>query len=527
MSRWGAAPLGVAPHRFSPAKTSDLNLTPMGTETAVIGSAGPPRDAGLAYLGATEALAAFAARTLSPVELLEALIDRAAAVGPAVNAFAETLYEEARLEALESERRWADGCARPLEGLPVAAKEAQALLGHVVSDGLAEPLDPAPAAASAWALQRLRDAGAVLHARTTTSELCCMPTSHAKRWGATRNPWDLSKGVGGSSGGSAAALAAGLAPLATGTDIGGSIRAPAALAGVVGWKPPHGRVPLEPPGNAETWLHSGALARTVADTALLANAMAGPHPGDPTSLPAALPVPADPGSAAGMRVAFCARPGDLPVEDAVAANAERVAAALAAAGVEVEEVELDWRLEELNEAMWGHGDTGRAAAALAREEERPGSLSPYAVECFERSLAAAAEIPAARRVDLERRLRASVFGLFERFEAIVLPTMGVAAMEAGEDYVERPLHADGAPLDHFCDAALTPIFNIASSCPVLTVPSGLASVADPGTTVDGDPSPGVPTGVQVAGPPAEDAVAFRLAAAIESVAPWSHPGGAA
>src|SRR6185437_3927949 len=131
----------------------------MGPETAVIGTARPSRSADLAYLGATEALVAFAARALSPVELLEALIERAAAVEPRVNAFAETMFEEARAEARRSERRWADGTARPLEGLAVAAKESQALAGHVVTDGLARPLDPAPAAETAWALERLRAAG--------------------------------------------------------------------------------------------------------------------------------------------------------------------------------------------------------------------------------------------------------------------------------------------------------------------------------------------------------------------------------
>lgn len=485
-----------------------------------VGNLGQSPD--LAYLGAVEALAAFSARALSPVELLEALIERAAAVEPEVNAFAETLFDEARAEARRAERRWAAGMARPLEGLPVAAKESQALVGRVVTDGLLRPVDPARAAKTAWALERLRAAGAIVHARTTTSELTCMPMSHATRWGTTRNPWDLSKSVGGSSGGSAAALAAGTTTLATGTDIGGSIRAPAALAGVVGYKPPHGRVPLEPPRNTDTWLHAGALARSVADVALMANAIAGPHPGDRASLPAVPPLPSDLGSAAGMRVAFCARPGDLPVEDAVAANAERVAASLAGAGVEVDEIELDWRLEEINEAMWGRGDLAGARTALALEREHPGSLSPYAVECFERSLAAAEEIPLERRVALEGRLRESVHALFETYDAVIVPTMGVAAMDAGEDYAERPLLVDGRPLDHFCDAALTPIFNVASCCPVLTVPSGLAAVAEPGVTADGAPSPGAPTAVQVAGPPAADATAFRLAAEIERVAPWER-----
>ncbi|HYC82104.1 MAG TPA: amidase, partial [Solirubrobacterales bacterium] len=376
-----------------------------------------------------------------------------------------------------------------------------------------------PAPRSAFALQRLRDAGAIVHARTTTAELCCMPMSHARRWGATRNPWDLTRAVGGSSGGSAAALAAGTATVATGTDVGGSIRAPACLAGVVGYKPPHGRVPLEPPRNAESWLHAGPLARSVADAALLANAMAGPHPGDQLSLPAVPPLPLEPAAAAGMRVAFCARPGDLPVAAAVAANAERVATALAGAGVEVEPVELDWRLEELNEAMWGHGDTSRARAALDRERHRPGQLSPYAVECFGRTLTAAAAVPPERRADLERRLTASLTEALSRFDALI-PTMGVAAMDAGEDYAARPLLVDDRRLDHFCDAALTPIFNIANACPVLAVPSGLAAVPDPGPTATGGPSPGVPTGVQVAAAPHQDAVAFRVAAAIERTAPW-------
>ncbi|MBS1879256.1 MAG: amidase [Actinobacteria bacterium] len=471
-------------------------------------------------LGAGAALAEFAARRLSPLELLDGLIARAAAVEPAVNAFAETLFERARAEAAEAEERWLSGTARPLEGLPVAAKEAQALAGHVVSDGLAEPLEPAPAARSAFVLQRLRDAGAIIHARTTTSELCCMPASHASRWGVTRNPWDLGTAVGGSSGGSAAALAAGTTPLATGTDLGGSIRAPACLAGVVGFKPPHGRVPVEPPLNLETWLHVGPLARSVADAALLANAMAGPHGGDQASLSAAPPLPAEPGAATGLRVAVCPRPGDLPVATEVAANAMAVALALAEAGVEVEEVRLEWRLEEIGAAMWGHGDLSRAEAALAAERDRPGTLSPYAVECFNRSLAGAAALAPTQRTALERRLARSVIGLFDRFDALIVPTMGVAALAAGEDYVERPLLVDGVPLDHFCDAALTPIFNIASSCPVITVPSGLVQLPNPGPTATGAPSPGVPTGIQIAGPPHADAIAFRLAAAVERVAPW-------
>lgn len=475
---------------------------------------------GRVHLSAVDALAALRARSLSPVELLDAVIDRAQQVEPAVNAFAETLYEAARAEAIEAERRYAAGTQRPLEGLPLAVKEAHALAGHLVSEGLAQPLETAPAPRTALAVQRLRDAGAIVHARTTTSELCCMPMSHAVRWGVTRNPWDLRRAVGGSSGGSAAALAAGTTLIATGSDIGGSIRAPACLAGVVGYKPPYGRVPVEPPGNAERRLQHGPMARTVADAALLANAMSGPHPLDPRALPPAPPLPLEPPAPAGMRIAFCARPGDLPVARAIADRVTVTVAALADDGVEVEAIELDWRLDELKEAMWGYGDLSGAAAVLDRHEHGGAQLSPYAAECLRRSLAMADSVSAARRLELERKIRRTVESVFERFDALLLPTVGVASMDAGEDYFERPLEVDGIALEHFCDACLTPAFNIASSCPVLSVPAGFVAAERGGPRVPGMPSAGgLPTGVQVVGPPHDELAAFRVAAAIERRAP--------
>ncbi|MHB1808742.1 MAG: amidase [Solirubrobacteraceae bacterium] len=507
----------------------------------------------LALIGAVEALAAFRARRLSPVELLDAVIDRAQALEPSVNAFAETMFEQARALALESERRYAPGSAlppRPLEGLAVAAKEALPLRGHPVTEGLLSPLPDgaaaqpaghgaasaagrgaraasaergrvragaiggfAPAGETSWALQRVLDAGGIVHARTTTSELCCMPVSHARRWGVTRNPWDLSKSVGGSSGGSAAALAAGTATLATGSDLGGSIRAPACLAGVVGYKPPRGRVPLEPPASLDPWAHLGPLARTVEDAALLANAISGPHPGDPSSLPARAPIRIDRGRIGGLRIACCPRPGNLPVEEAVAANAVAAALALRESGARVEEVELALSLNEIKEAMWAHGDPARARAALSLERELPGSLSPYAIECFERALRTREEVSDERRRTLEERVCATLDRVFERFDALVLPTMGVLALDAGEDYVQRPLLVDRGALEHFCDAALTPMFNMAGERPVVAVPSGLAA-SDAGLPL--------PTGVQVVGAPGEEDTALSVAAAIEAARPFAQ-----
>lgn len=484
-----------------------------------------PAPAGdLPYLSAVGALRAFADRSLSPVELLDALIARAGQVEPQVNALAEKLFEQARAAALEAERRYRGGAHPPpraLEGLPVAVKEAIPLAGHLVSEGLLRPLDSSPARDTAWSISRVLSAGGIVHARTTTSELCCMPMSHAVRWGVTHNPWDLRMSVGGSSGGSAAALAAGMSALALGSDIGGSIRAPACLAGVVGFKPPHGRVPIEPPAGLDPWLHVGPMARSVADAALLANVLAGPHPGDPTSLPAAPPTPDRFESLAGLRVACCPRPGDLPVEERVAANAEATARALRDAGARVESVEIDWRLDEVKQVMWGRGDMGRARSALALDRESPGAVSRYTVQCMERSLAGSEAVSPRRRTLLEARIRDALDAVLARFDALLIPTMGVACMRAGDDYIEHPLLVDSSPLDHFCDAALTPMLNIASACPVLAVPSGLASVGRD-SSADGELMR-APTGVQVIARPLDDAAAFRVAAAIEAVRPWSQP----
>jgi amidase len=221
----------------------------------------------LHYLSATEALARFRARELSPVELLEAVIARAQEVEPVVNALCHTFYDEARDQAREAERRYARGEARPLEGLPVAIKEEEAVEGQPWTQGSLLYKDLVADYSSAFARRHL-EAGAIVHARTTAPEFSCAGYTQSKLWGVTRNPWNPRYGVGGSSGGSGAALAAGTTTLASGSDIGGSIRIPASFNGVVGFKPPYGRVPCDPPFNLDTYCHCGPLARTVVERAL-------------------------------------------------------------------------------------------------------------------------------------------------------------------------------------------------------------------------------------------------------------------
>ena len=241
-------------------------------------------------LNATDALARMRAKELSPVELLASVIARAESVEPVVNAFAERRYDEAAVAAKTSAERYAAGeDVRQLEGLPVSLKEEVPVEGWRMRYG-SLAVDEI-AAETAPIAERIIDAGAVVHARTTTPEFSCTGYTHSKLWGVTRNPWNPEIAVGGSSGGAGASLASGTSLLASGSDIGGSIRIPASINGVVGFKPPHGRVPTGAPFNLDRYCHDGPLARTVADCALFENVVAGPHKRDIASLRPKLEIP--------------------------------------------------------------------------------------------------------------------------------------------------------------------------------------------------------------------------------------------
>ncbi|MFI6291559.1 amidase [Nonomuraea sp. NPDC050790] len=460
----------------------------------------------LAYLPATEALARFAARELSPVELLAAVIERAEECEPRVNAFAERWFEQATKQARQAEERYLRGTARALEGLPVALKEEQPIAGHPLRDGSLLLRDNV-ADVTHPIVERITAAGGIVHARTTTPEFCAAGFTHSDLWGVTRNPWSLAHSSGGSSGGSGAALAAGTAVLATGSDIGGSIRIPASFNGVVGYKPPYGRVPALPPYNLDHYCHDGPMARTVADCALLQNVIAGQDPRDHVSLPAPPPIPPYSGSLAGRRVAVCVHLGDYPVEPAVAAATWDAARALAEAGAVVEEVELTWTRAEIMRAAWAHYGAIFGPIVAGEVATHGEGITRYARDFMERSLRAAAETGFYGALTIEARVHEDLAAIFARFDALLCPASGTPALLAGEDYLETPLVVDGVTLGHNLEAPLTVPFNLASRCPVLSVPSGRSEQ-------------GVPTGVQVVGRPYDDATVFEVGAAVTAALPW-------
>jgi Asp-tRNA(Asn)/Glu-tRNA(Gln) amidotransferase A subunit family amidase len=462
----------------------------------------------LCYLPATEALRLFRAGELSPVELMQAVIDRAESVEPTINAFADTRYEQALAQARMAADAYAGRSGgrepRPLEGLPVAVKEEAPIEGQLNTLG-SVPLRDVVADHTAVFVQRILDAGGIVHARTTTPEFSCAPVTWTKLWGVTRNPWQTSYSPGGSSGGSAAALAAGSTTLATGSDIGGSIRIPSSFCGVVGFKPPYGRVPEVEIFNLDHYCHEGPMARTVADCALLENVIAGPHGSDVASLRPKLEIPSELAPVTGLRLAYAPDLGCYRVDDDVAANTLAAAERLRKAGATVEEVTLLWDLETISRAARIHfgmifGPSVREIYAQSADQ-----LTSYARQFVVDSEQIGKDDFIAG-LELEGRIYAPLGALLDEYDALICPTFAVPALTA-EYEVDDPVIVNGQPTTDWLDVMMTLPFNIASRCPVLSVPSGRSR-------------DGVPTGLSIVGKTYDDVTAFRVAAAHEAMFPW-------
>ena len=399
----------------------------------------------LCYLPAVHAFCSCSGHgELSPVELTEAVIARAEAVEPVINAFAATFYEQALGQARAAEARYAGRGEppRPLEGLLVAVKEEAPIAGQLNTLG-SLALRDVVASQTAVFVQRIIDAGGIIHARTTTPEFSCAPVTWTKLWGVTRNPWNTAFSPGGSSGGSGASLAAGTTTLATGSDIGGSIRIPASFCGVVGFKPPYGRVPEVEVFNLDHYCHEGPMARTVSDCALLENVIAGPDPSDVASIRPKLEIPADLGTVDGLRIAFSPDLGCYNVDADVAANTRAAADRLREAGATVEEVSLPWELEMIERAARIH--FGMIFGPSMREiyQQHGDELTSYA----RHFVADAAEISKDDMVtglELEGRIYAPLGALLDQYDALICPTFAVPALPAEYD-IGDPLSVNGQP----------------------------------------------------------------------------------
>lgn len=458
----------------------------------------------LPTLSASEALALFRSRVLSPVELTQALIARAEAVEPRINAFTYRYFDQALDSARVAEARYATGDTRPLEGLCIAIKDAGHIAGLPTSSGSLLG-DDRPQPATSPINQRVLDAGGIVHARSATPEYSCAAVTWSRRWGVTRNPWNPAMTPGGSSGGAGASLAAGTSTLATGSDIGGSIRIPAACCGVVGYKPPRGRNPVDAPFNLDPYCHTGPMARTVADAMLFQNVLCGPHPDDPTTLPRHQITAT--GDVRGLRIALSRDLGLFEVAPEVVATLERAAQVFRDLGAVVEDVALPWG-DDVMAAALTHLRLIFGSSIAPDDAGDWDRMTPYARDFAQRGLRVTPRdyLAALTRVGaMGRELARAMAG----FDLLICPTTALPAVPADFDPGTDSLSINGRPVDPMLGWVMTVPFNMLSTRSALSLPCGQA--AD-----------GVPIGLQIVGRPFDDDTVFRAALAFEGTLPaWS------
>jgi aspartyl-tRNA(Asn)/glutamyl-tRNA(Gln) amidotransferase subunit A len=456
----------------------------------------------LAFMSATDQADAIRTKRVSPVEVVDAVLDRIAALNPWLNAYCAVTADAARTAARAAEAVLMRGDPLgPLHGVPYSVKDLVITRGVRTAFGsrIFEhhlPTEDAPV------VERLRAAGAILVGKTTTPEFGWKGTTDSPLTGISRNPWDLTKTPGGSSGGAAAAVAAGLAPLAVGTDGGGSIRIPGSFCGVYGLKPTCGLVPVYPAPTTGTLSHVGPMTRTVRDAAVMLTVMAGPDERDPLSFPA-VGVDFSTGlerDIRGLRVAWSPTFGYASVAPEVLRLAEAAARRFEEFGCRVEVVE---RVFDDPDPIWSPlfyvGATARVHDYLPEWRDR---IDPGLLEVLE----AGSTISAVRykqaelaRAGFAQELRR----LFQRFDLLLSPTLAALPFPAG---AERPAGARHG--SRLAWVAFTYPFNLTGQ-PAATVPCGFAEG-------------GLPVGLQIVGRRLHDATVLRASAALEAAAPWAH-----
>ncbi|MCZ4315809.1 amidase family protein [Comamonadaceae bacterium G21597-S1] len=447
---------------------------------------------------AVELRAMIGRREISPVELMDACIGRIEALNPAINAIAATDFERARAGARAAQAAVMRGDTLGLlHGLPLGVKDLQDTAGLLSTSGTVSRRNHVPAHDNTL-VARLRAAGAIVTAKTNVPDMGAGANTRNPVWGATGNPFDPTRNAGGSSGGSAAALAVDMLPLATGSDTGGSLRIPAALCGVVGLRPSPGVVANDArPLGWSVISVLGPMARDVADTHLMLQAATGIDPRDPLSYTeASLAAPLAPVDLSTLRVGFTEDFGICAVDPAIRRSLRQRVAALEALGVRCEPLALDLadadRVFDILRAesfYAGYADTLRDAPHTLAPHVRANIEMAGAMTLADRAWAHLAQTRIARRFATT----------FERFDLIVAPTSPVTPFPWTTLYAET---IDGQAMRNYYHwLALTYIPTLATN-PALALPCGVDEA-------------GMPFSLQLIGPLRGDARLLAIAAALE------------
>lgn len=446
-----------------------------------------------------------ARRAVSPVEVMRASLERIEGVQAALNPFTAVFADEAMARARAAEAAVMAGAELPpLHGVPFVIKDFTPTRGKITTRGSRAYADWVPDA-DAVVVERLLAAGGIMVGKTTTPEFAYASVTESPLFGVTRNPWNPAHTSGGSSGGTAVAVATGCVPIGEGSDMGGSVRIPAAFCGIVGLKPSFGRIPMGiMPSLYDGMAHFGPLARTVADAALFLRVCQGPDDRDPQSLPPLADLAETPCvDLQGVRLALSVDLGYYLVDAEIIANTERAAAALREAGAIVEPVDLGWT-RAINDAGYTMFAVYLAAYYGHLLERWKPALDPILAGFIEQGFTPKA-VDLARcelvRTEQWRKLQA----VFARYDALLCPTMPISAprLPVSEfDYGQDDERGRYRGFD------MTIPFNLVPQCPALSVPSGF--------TADG-----LPTGLQIVGRRFADDMVLRIGAALERVRPWT------
>jgi len=464
-------------------------------------------DHDLCFTPATELVRLYRRRKTSPLEVMQAVLARIDAVNPQVNAYVTV----AREAALAAARRATAALRRraslpPLHGVPVSIKDLTATKGIRTTWG-SKIFEHHVPAEDALTVARLKASGAIVVGKTNTPEFGAGGNTFNAVFGATRNPWNLALTCGGSSGGAAVALATGMGPLAQGSDLGGSLRTPAAFCGVVGFRTTPGLVPVYPRELAWDSLSvSGPMARTVSDVALMLSVMAGPDDRAPLSYDvntdafrAAVKRP----SVRGWRVAWTPDLGGLiPVEPEVAQVAAGATRVFRSLGARVTTASPSFA--ELNDIVLGTRGLSMAALHGDRLAEWREAMQKGLVWNIEQGIALTA-----RDIGRAERLRSVLWErvrrFMERYELLVLPTVAGKPFPIEQPY---PTELQGKRLENYTQWFFLTYALSVTGLPVISVPAGF--------THDG-----LPVGIQIVGRRRQEASVLRAAAAFEAAAPWA------
>ena len=453
----------------------------------------------LCYMPASVQLQLFKRGSLSPVDVLEAQIDRIEKYNGKVNCITYKHYDEARKAAKESEARWKSGTARALEGITVGMKDEHGLAGWTITEGSTLLKDNKLAKADPIG-QFLHEAGAILHIQTTVPEFYLHFCTWTKLWGVTRNPWNLRYTVGASSGGSGAALAAGFCTIATGSDMGGSIRLPCAWNGLYGYKPPFGRVPTAIP--LAPFSGSGPMARTFEDMVRMHNIIAHPHPDSITTMPHE-ELPLHYPSVKGMRIAYIPNQGWAEVEPEAMQATDTGVKVLQDLGAKVERVEfkLDLTGSDISESFAEMALSGTMGGAMYKNKNHLDEMTTYGAK--------AAHAIEQKTIALHAEFTKQIWN--KGYDAIINPTVAKPHLDADYDYTTAKPTINGKEVHPLAGVVLTPLYNLLNWYPVVNVPTAL-------TTQN------LPMGMQIVANSYQDRTAMRVASAYSAGGPQFFSG---